>query len=156
MLTTPSSGSSGLRRSTRCTMALLAAVLLCVSACSRTPPETALRESVAALQSAIEARDADDVADALAQDFIGNDGLDRDRARRMAALMFMQSQSVGVTLGPLDVALQGDRATVRSTAALTGGSGHLLPDSAGVYDVVSGWRLEDGEWRMSSLEWKAR
>lgn len=145
------------RGALRAALVMLFALCCALTAgCRRPAPEAALREAVASLQSAIEARDADGVGDALADDFIGNDALDRDGARRLAALMFMQSQTIGVSLGPLDVALQGERATVRSTAALTGGAGRLLPDSAGLYDVVSGWRLADGEWRMSSVEWTRR
>ena len=36
--------------------------------------------------------------------------------------MFMRNEKVGMTLGPLDVAVQGDHATVRCTVALTGGA----------------------------------
>lgn len=93
----------------------------------------------------------------MASDFIGNDGIDRDAARRLATLYFMRDRDIGVTLGPLDITLQGDdRARVDSTAALTGGSGRWLPDSGGLYDVRSGWRLENGAWRLTSLEWSRR
>ena len=33
------------------------------------------------------------------------------------------------------------------------GNSRLLPESGQVYDVRSGWRLRDGEWRMTSIEW---
>ena len=46
--------------------------------------------------------------------------------------------------------------TVRFTAALTGGSGSLLPDSAQVYDVETGWRFDDGNWRMTSATWQPK
>ncbi|MGH8031580.1 MAG: nuclear transport factor 2 family protein [Luteimonas sp.] len=137
-------------------MALVIGCLLTTASCTRTPPEAALRQSVAELRAAIEERDAGAIRDALAGDFIGNGALDRDGARRLAAVYFMQSTSIGITLGPLDVALRDHHATVRSTAALTGGNGRLLPDNAGLYDLRSGWRLDDGEWRMTSLEWTPR
>ncbi len=126
-----------------------------ISGCRRhEPPEQRLRRDIAALQAAIEARDAGKVADFLSDDFIGTGGLDRERARRFAALHFMRNRDVGVTLGPVDVSVQGGHATARCSALLTGGSGGLLPDAGGAYRVTSGWRLEQGDWRMTSLDWE--
>lgn len=133
---------------------LLGAVLLLVGAgCARQPPEAALRAAVDGLSTAIQERDASAVQRALAQDFIGPGGMDRDDARRLAALRMLRHDAVGLTLGPLQIELQGERATVTTTAALTGGQGGLLPESAGAYRVVTGWRLADGEWKMTSAEW---
>lgn len=128
-------------------------VLAAVAGCRREPPEQALRRQVAALQAAVADRDAGKVADVLSADFVGNGGIDREGAKRLALLQFMRNRDVGVSLGPLDVAVQGDHATVRCSVVLTGGSGGLLPESGSVRGTTSGWRLEDGEWRMTSLAW---
>jgi ketosteroid isomerase-like protein len=133
----------------------LLAVLALVPGCRRESAEQALRRDVAALQAAIESRDAGGMAKFLARDFVGNDGLDRDGARRLAAVYFMRNAEIGITPGPLDIQLQGDHASVRTTVVLTGGSGGLLPDTGRVHAVTSGWRLEDGDWRMTSLSWNA-
>lgn len=127
-----------------------------VAGCAKTPPEQALRETLAALQQGIEARDADTVEEHLAPDFVGPDGLDRDGARRLAALMLMRHDAVGLSFGPLDVQVRDQHATVRFTAAATGGSGRMLPDAAQVYEVETGWRLEDDIWRMTSATWKPK
>lgn len=129
--------------------------LLVLAACARTPPEEKLRATVAGMQAAIEQRDASSLQDAIADDFIGPDGLDREGARRMAQLMFLRYRDVGVTLGPLDIDLRDQHATVRCTAAITGGAG-VLPESGQVYDVETGWRLEDGEWRLVNASWRPR
>src|SRR3546814_5626456 len=89
----------------------------------------------------------------LAADFVGNDGLDRDGARRLAALHFLRNAEIGVTSGPLDIHLQDDHATVRTTVVLTGGSGGLLPETGRAHAVTSGRRLGDGGWRIDSIEW---
>ncbi len=136
-----------------CLQAICMALLL--AACARTPPEQALRDAVAALQTAIESRDAAAVQDSLADDFIGPDGLDRAGARRMAALYLMRHDRVGVTPGPLDIALQDTHARVRFTAVLTGGTDRLLPQAGDVYKVETGWRMEGGRWRMTSATWTA-
>ncbi len=136
-------------------LGLLLVALALAAGCRRESGEQALRRDVAALQAAIESRDARGVAEFLAPDFIGNEGLDRDGARRLAAMHFMRNADIGITPGPLDMQLQGDHATVRTTVVLTGGSGGLLPDAGRVHAVTSGWRLEDGDWRMTSLSWDA-
>jgi hypothetical protein len=133
-------------------------VVLLVACGSGDPPEARLRASVAALQSAIEAREGSRIGDVLAADFIGPQAMDRAGALRMARVAFLRYRSVGVTVvGPLQVEMQGDdHARVRFDAALTGGSGAMLPDSARVWSVDTGWRAEDGEWRMTSAEWEPR
>lgn len=133
---------------------VLAAACMAVAGCARQAPEERLRTTVAGLQAAIDARDAGAIADHVADDFVGNDGMDRDAARRLAVAVFLRHRDVGVRIGPLDVAMTGDtHATVAFTAAASGGSGGLLPDSAQVYRVRTGWRMQDGDWRMTSADW---
>src|SRR3546814_10266033 len=95
------------------TLAIVFALLSLAAGCQRESAEQALRGDVASLQAAIESRDAGEMAGFLAEDFVGNDGLDRDGARRLAAVYFMRNASIGVTPGPLAVEMQGDHATVR-------------------------------------------
>ena len=121
-------------------------------------PEARLRERLGALQAAMEQREGGRIDGFLAEDFIGPRAMDRDGAVRMARAAFLRYRSVGATLvGTPDVEMQGDgHARVRFEAALTGGSGALLPDAARVWSVDTGWRLEDGEWRMASATWEPR
>lgn len=130
-------------------------VSLMLAACARPSPEQKLRETISGMRKAIEQRDTSVLQDALAGDFIGPEGLDREGARRMAQAMFLRYRDVGVTLGPLDVDLRERHATVRCTAAITGGAG-MLPESGQVYDLETGWRLEDGEWRLVNASWKPK
>ncbi|MEZ0470138.1 nuclear transport factor 2 family protein [Luteimonas sp. C3_2_a3] len=132
---------------------LCAAAVLGPAGCARPPPEQALREAVYDMEEAIESRDAGALQQWLADDFIGPEGMDRAAARRLATLHFMRHNAVGVTLGPREATLHGERATVRFSAALTAGSGRLLPDAARVYQVETGWRLVGGDWRMTSIRW---
>jgi hypothetical protein len=106
------------------------------------------------MESAMEARDVGALDERLAEDFIGPGGMDREGARKLARLVFLRNRDIGATLGPLDVAMQGEHATVRFTVALTGGSGAMLPDSAQVYEAETGWRMRDGEWELVSADWK--
>src|SRR5690606_8189241 len=134
----------------------LAMVLLLAlsTSCARDVPEAALRARVASLAAAIEARDPAALQQHLAEDFIGNGGLDRNGARRLAMGFALRHREIGLTLGPLGVDMAPAHAPDRGQAILGGGSGRALPDSAQVYDVESGWRLQDGEWMLVSAGWK--
>jgi hypothetical protein len=137
----------------RACLALILATCVLLSGCARPAPEQALRETVDALQGSIEQRDASGLSDVLAGDFIGPEGMNRDGARRTALLLFRRYRDVGVNLGPLDIDMKQAHATVRFTAALTGGAG-VLPESGQMYDVETGWRREGDEWQLVSAVWR--
>ncbi|GAB1407454.1 nuclear transport factor 2 family protein [Thermomonas brevis] len=139
----------------RFAMAAGMAAMLCIGACAKQGAEAEVRARIAELQAAIDARSAGDVHDLLAEDFVGNDGLDRRGARQLAAGSFLRYRDVSVRLGPVDVELRGERDAVASfTAAATGGSGAALPDSGQLYQVETGWRLIDGKWQLLNASWK--
>jgi ketosteroid isomerase-like protein len=131
---------------------LLLAVAL--GACSKGSPEQAVRQQVDALQAAIDARDAGDIEALLAEDFVGNEGLDRRGARQLAAAMFLRHRQVAAKVGPVSVELRGEGdAIARFSVLATGGSGGLLPEQGQVYQFETGWRLVDGDWKLLSASW---
>ena len=135
---------------------LLLGVLASVVAvgCSRTAPEQAVREQLEVLQAAIDGRDAGDVQALLADDFVGNQGMDRRGARQLAVAVFLQHRDVGARIGPVAVELRGeDEATATFSVLATGGSGGFLPETGQVFDVETGWRLVDREWRLLNARW---
>ena len=136
-------------------VALACSAVLMLAGCSHTPPEEALRNTISQMQAAAEAKDTDALFDPIAEDFSASGGMDRQAFRRYVVLLGLRNSKIGVTTGPLDVKLLGDRATVAFTAALSGGPG-WLPDQAQVYDVDTGWRLEGDDWKLISARWKPR
>lgn len=139
----------------RFALAACAAIALSLGACAKQGAEAEVRVRLGELQAAIDARDAGDVHALLAEDFVGNDGLDRRGARQLAAGTFLRHRDVSVRLGPVDVELRGERdAVARFTAAATGGSGAALPEQGQIYRVETGWRLIDGKWQLLNASWK--
>jgi ketosteroid isomerase-like protein len=134
---------------------LLLAATVMLAACRHTPPEQALRETISTMQAAGEARDMDALFEPIADDFAGAQGMDRKEFRRYMTLMAMRQKSVGVTLGPVEVKLFGDRATARFTAAITGGPG-FLPSQAQIYEIDTGWRLDGDDWKLISARWNEK
>lgn len=130
------------------------AVCLLLAACAKDDPEQAVRHQVDAMQAAIDARDAGEVEDLLAQDFVGNDGMDRRGLKQLAAAVFLRHREVAAKVGPVSVELRGETdAIARFSVLATGGSGGFLPESGQVYQVETGWRLIDGEWMLINASW---
>lgn len=137
--------------------ALVALALTGMPGCARDDPEQQVRAQLTRLQAAIDARDAGDVHALLAEDFVGNEGMDQRAARQLAAATFLRYRDVGARFGPVTVELRGSRdATARFTVLATGGSGGLLPEQGQVFDVQTGWRLVDGQWQLLSAQWTPR
>lgn len=134
--------------------AVLLATVAALAGCRHAPPEQALRDTVAQMQKAGESHDVAGFMDHVAEDFAGPDGMDRQRLRQFLAVTSLRNRDIGVTLGPLDVKVFGDRATVDFTLGASGGSGAWLPDRAQVYQVRTGWRREGNDWLLLSAQWK--
>jgi hypothetical protein len=138
----------------RAALALCSALLLVLAGCSRPADEQALRDTIAAMQAAAQARDAGALTEHLADNFAGEGGLDKERLRRLLLVQFMRNQRVGVTLGPISTRIEGQRAEAEFTALLTGFQEGLLPARADGYRIVTGWRVEDGRWRLERAAWE--
>ncbi len=134
--------------------AALVVLLLCAG-CHHAPPEQALRETIAAMQKAGEEHRVSDVMDSVAEDFVGQEGMDQKQFRQYLTVIGLQNRELGTTLGPLTIAITGDRARVSFTLGASGGAG-WLPDRAQVYDVETGWRMDGSDWKLISASWKPK
>jgi len=134
-----------------------ALLLLLLGACRHTPDEQRIRDAIAAMQQAVEAGKPRDFVAYVTSDFSGSDGtVDREGLMNILRMEVLRNEHAGVMLGPIDVQMQGDRATVRVTATLTGGAGGLLPERASVYAITSGWRREGRDWRCYNARWEQK
>ncbi|HXR64116.1 MAG TPA: hypothetical protein VN720_11310 [Rudaea sp.] len=91
----------------------------------------------------------------VSDDFVGNDAeFDRNALANLLRAEVFRNDKVGVTLGPVEVDIQDERATVHVTATLTGGSGGLLPEHGAIYSITSGWKRSKGDWICYSARWQ--
>lgn len=131
----------------------MAAAVFTFSACSVDAPEQRLRDTLDAIETAVEARQPADVLRHVASDFSGGaERLDRQRLRGYLAAQMAGSRTIEVVMGPAKISIQGDRATVELEALVVGG--RLLPERGERLRVVSGWRDEGGEWRCYRADWR--
>jgi|APFre7841882724_1041349.scaffolds.fasta_scaffold27583_2 hypothetical protein len=126
----------------------LHALLLCalLGACADDAPEARIRAAIATLETAVEARSPGAALELLSADFSADGGqLDRAGMRAFLAGQLLGADRIEVVLGPIDVALHGERATAQFSALVSGG--RYLGDRNEALQLRTGWRLEDGEWR---------
>lgn len=122
--------------------------------CSRGSAEQRLRQRIKSMQQALQEQKAKAFMAGVAEDFIGSGGLDHAAVRGLLRLQFLRNARIGVTLGPLDIALQDQEAQVSFKAVLTGGDGGLLPERAGTWQVRSGWRDGKDGWQVLQASWE--
>jgi hypothetical protein len=135
---------------------LLALGIFGLTACSDTPDEARLRESIDEMQAAVQERRPSDFMEHVTADFIGEGSIDRAALHNLLRAQLLRNASIGATRGPLEISLQGKRASVDFSVVLTGGAGGLVPERAQGYSIKTGWRIEDGEWRVFLAEWKPK
>jgi hypothetical protein len=141
----------------RCFVLCLLAVPIALAACARKPDETRIRDAIAAMQQAVQAHQPRDFMAWISADFAGQDGtVDRRELANILRVEVLSNDKVGVTLGPIDVDLQGDRATVHVVATLTGGSGGLLPEHGAIYAITSGWKRDGRDWHCYNASWEQK
>ncbi|WP_269790970.1 nuclear transport factor 2 family protein [Stenotrophomonas sp. Iso1] len=135
---------------------LCAVIVLSMAACGRELPEQRLRQTIAAMQEAVEKGAPKNFMESVAEDFVGNGGLDRAGLERLLKGQLLLNPNVTVQTGPLSVEMGADdaTATVRLSVLLAGGSGRFVPERGDMQELVSGWREEDGQWRLYSASWK--
>ncbi|WP_300616341.1 nuclear transport factor 2 family protein [Dokdonella sp.] len=129
-------------------------LVLTLSACARVPDADAIRDTIRTMATAAEAKRSGDVLERIADDFTGNDGeLDREGLERLLRARLFGGQAIGVSIGRIDVELDGDRATARFPMTVTDDSGRWLPDRRAELDVTTGWRRKSGTWSCYNARW---
>ncbi len=133
---------------------LMVAIVLGMAACKADPPEQRLRQTIAAMQEAVEAGRPKDFMASVAPDFVGNEGLDHAGLHNLLKAQLLLNSKVAVQTGPVSVDVQGEVASVRFSVLLAGGNRGLLPERGQMQEVVSGWREQDGQWQLYSASWE--
>jgi hypothetical protein len=144
-------------RPSGCTMRFVlyvCVVALIAAGCARPPDEVRIRETIAAMKDAAEARNAAGVLDGIAGDFTGQNGeVDREGLARILKIEFLRKDGISVALGPVSVEIDDDRATATFEMTLGDRSQRWLPSGSETYAVISGWRREGSRWICYNASW---
>jgi len=134
--------------------ALLLLGLLSAPGCSPPDREAELRNTIGEMARAAEDHRPAPILERIADDFSGNRGaMDAAAAKRYVLGQTMSRDRLSVSLGSIDVTLHGDRATATVEASFAG-SAAWLPGRGTQYSFETGWRLDDGQWRLIRADWK--
>jgi ketosteroid isomerase-like protein len=143
------------------TAALLFAALALLAACSRSDPEKELRATLAAMEAAVQKRDASAFMAHVADDFTRQGGgMDAKELRRTLAAVFISNANITLTATVRELAIEpgGKRATVQVAAAAAGGQGALLPERAQGWDIRCAFRRQgnsaSGKWQAFNCDWR--
>lgn len=134
-------------------LAILATTTL-LTACRRLAPEARLQARIFAMRDAVRARQADVFMTAVANDFVGTDGITRNELGTLVQTQLAQSPYINLTLGLLDIRRRGASAEVAFNALLSGVGRIALED-------VHGWRVRtywhDGadDWLLVRAHWRS-
>lgn len=133
---------------------MVVAIML-LAACSRSSDEQQLRDAMATMQQAIEDRKPSDFMDYVADDFSAPDAsMDRRKIHDFLRLQVLRNQRIGVTSATREIRIDGNRATVTTTATFTGSGGGWMPERGSIYTLTSGWRKDGGEWKLIQATWQ--
>lgn len=133
---------------------VVCAGLVALAACSHPPDETRIRNAIAAMQAAAEARKASGVLDHVGNDFTGQNGeVDRDGLARILKIEFLRNEGFAVSIGSIAIEVDGDRATATFDMTVGDASRRWLPSGRETFAVVSGWRREGSDWVCYNATW---
>ncbi len=128
-------------------------MLLC--ACSRSSDEQQLGNTLATMQQAIEDRKPSDFIENVADDFTAPEAdMDQRKLHDLLRLQVLRNQRIGVSTVVRELRVEGIRATITLSATLTGRSGGRVPERGSVYSLTTGWRKDDGDWKLVQASWQ--
>jgi len=131
--------------------------LLLLAACSRPSDEQRIRETITAMQQAMENHEPRAFMAHVDDDFVGAEAsFDRNALANLLRAEVFRNDDLGVALGPIDVELQDNRATVSLTATFTGGSGGWLPERGSIYSITSSWKRKGSDWVCYGAKWEQK
>jgi hypothetical protein len=134
---------------------LLIAIVVLLSACSRTSDEQQIRIAIEQMQEALEAGKPSDFMQYIADDFTGADsGIDRQALHNLLRAQVLANSNIAIAIGPIDIELHDQRATVNLSATITGGNARWIPERGSIQRIKSGWRRENGEWKCINAQWE--
>lgn len=134
----------------------LLSLILLLPACGGAGPEAEIRENIASMQEAVEARESGAAVEYLAEHFSGPHGAGKQDVRRLLLAHFLQHRKINVTITRLDISVNEYNpvtAQMEAVAIVTGADG-LLPRNGEILNISGDWELHDGEWLLVGARWE--
>ncbi|TDJ33079.1 MAG: hypothetical protein E2O56_04240 [Gammaproteobacteria bacterium] len=138
----------------RCAAFVFLLLFLTFAGCSKPPDEARIHAAIDAMVEAVEQKRPGDFMEHVATDFSGPAEVSgRIDVERLLRYHQIRNRNIGVVVRSVKIQVRDDRATASFHALLTG-SQSWLPERGKDYVMVSGWRLDDGEWKLINARWQ--
>jgi hypothetical protein len=130
-------------------------VLGFIAACSEpASEETRLRQVIADMEKAAEAKQVRPILAYLADDFLGNKVYRKANIGGMLLLHFRQNQHIHVYLHIVEMKIKDAQAQIQCQVILAGRDEKVVPERARILVIDSDWQKRDGEWSVVKAHWK--
>lgn len=117
--------------------------------------ETRIRQAIETMATAMEEGRPEPFLERVADDFSGDRGSwDRHRVRQYVLAQTIRRgkrPEIDISIGDVELFDGRARASVKATFR---GDGRWLPVGGARYRFDTGWRLEDGDWRVIRADWE--
>jgi hypothetical protein len=128
--------------------------MIMLMACSSKPTEVALKQTIAELKAAGEARDMSAFMEHVADDFSGQQGeYNKTALSRYLLAIRVRTSNIGITTTYEKLDITGNAARVQMSVLLTD-SGGVLPENGQYLRADTTWRYVSGEWLLVSADWR--
>ena len=126
-----------------------------LAACNEPPSDEArLRQAIADMEKAAEAKEIRPILVFLAEDFLGNKAFRKANIGGILLLHFRQNQHIHVYLHIVKLAIKGEHAQIQCQVVLAGRAEKIVPERARILAIDSDWQKRDGEWQVVKARWK--
>lgn len=132
--------------------ALVITAVGCMLLACTVDDETRVRESLSAMQQAVENRQAREFVSYLADGFEDQKGRDAKALRGYLAGLFIRNASIHVFLGSIDVQVNGNSARTSCLVTVTGGQG-IIPERMRRVELLLEWKKHSGDWKVYRANW---
>lgn len=123
--------------------------------CSEPPSDdTRLRQAIAAMEKAAEAKAIRPILAFLADDFLGNKVYRKANIGGMLLLHFRQNQHIHVYVHIVKMEVKGETAKLQCQVVLAGRDEKIIPKQARILVIDSDWQKRDGEWKVVRASWQ--
>ena len=127
--------------------------LLSLFSCTKTNDVDVLKQRIDGLIQVIEKRDEQGIRDYLSNDFSASNKLNKSQFFLFIRYHFKNNKSVLVTVLDKEITLNEKYTDVTANVLLLG-TNEWIPERGQIYNVVSRWKKEKGDWVMSRLRWE--
>ena len=135
-------------------LAWLAAALLLCACAEEGSIEEQIKAKIAEMEEQAESGERREFMKNVSEDFVGQDGMTREEFRGFFIMQLNRYQALRANIGAIAVEhREGDQARAEFRALVTGGRG-LIPENGRVYDFVTLWVREDGDWLLDGARWE--